>query len=321
MMTASLPPFPSFAAPEMPSPRRFSEWPPFPRPPSEQTAAMLRPSLPGLPPLPGDTVANATQSPLPSMPANASIFAKSADAAVAELITETSLTEEQEPLDFTDDDWAAALAPVVEQSLQHTWQQAGGSMETLWEPWLRTTIRRALAEQQALVEPVHAPGFFEHLTWRLKSLFGNHNYEAMAFEKSKRCRVEEVFLLEKNQLALLSYASKDAERNADSAHVMRTVEQLTETVRDDEGTVRLQYSLPRGRKAEVCVGRQSLLIAVTLGNLQESMRADLEYTLRRIEMRYGPRFEDRDEDLMLSIQPQLQDCLLITTPLTGSRNA
>lgn len=235
-------------------------------------------------------------------------------------MTETHFTETPEPLDFTDDDWAAALAPVVEQSLQHTWQQAGGSMETLWEPWLRTTIRRALAEQQALVEPIHEPGFFEHLTWRLKSLFGDHSYEAMAFEKSKRCRVEEVFLLEKNQLTLLSYASKDAERNAASARVMRTVEQLIETVRDDEGTVRLQYSLPRGRKAEVCVGRQSLLIAVALGNLQESMRADLEYTLRRIELRYGPRFEDRDENLLQSIQPQLQDCLLIATPVAVNGN-
>ena len=235
-------------------------------------------------------------------------------------MTETHFTETPEPLDFTDDDWAAALAPVVEQSLQHTWQQAGGSMETLWEPWLRTTIRRALAEQQALVEPIHEPGFFEHLTWRLKSLFGDHSYEAMAFEKSKRCRVEEVFLLEKNQLTLLSYASKDAERNAASARVMRTVEQLIETVRDDEGTVRLQYSLPHGRKAEVCVGRQSLLIAVALGNLQESMRADLEYTLRRIELRYGPRFEDRDENLLQSIQPQLQDCLLIATPVAVNGN-
>jgi hypothetical protein len=262
--------------------------------------------------------------PLPIMPAKTSIFAKGVPAAVAEEIAEPQDSPPQketpEQPDFTDDDWAAALAPVVEQSLQHTWQQAGGSMETLWEPWLRTTIRRALAEQHALVEPVQL-GFFEHLTWRLKSLFGDHNYEAMVFEKSKRCRVEEVFLLEKNQLALLSFASNDATRHASSAQVMRTVEHLTETVRDGEGTVRLQYSLPRGRKAEVCVGRQSLLIAVALGQLQEPMRADLEYTLRRIELRFGPRFEDRDEDLLQSIQHQLQDCLLIATPVTAGGNA
>jgi hypothetical protein len=76
----------------------------------------------------------------------------------------------------------------------------------------------------------------------------------------------------------------------------------------------LFYDLPEGRHAVVREGRNALLIAVVLGTPGDPLRIDLDYTLRRIEERFGARFDNLEDPLLLSIQPHLEDCLLIVAP-------
>jgi hypothetical protein len=296
-MTATMTPFPNYVMPELSAANRMSESMPFPvihaQEPSSTTA---RPSLPNLPPLPATGSVFSTNS-------TTSIVSSQAPPAECEASTNQD--------DYTDDDLVAALSPLVEKSIQQT----GSSMETLWEPWLRSTLRRALAEQRALYEPQHEPSFFDHIAWRFQALFSERSYQELVNENTRRFRVEEVFLLEKSQGVLLSYASTDPSRHAVKNRVLRTVEHLANSLYDEEGTLRMQINLPRGRKAEVLLGQQCILIAVVLGQMQESIRVDFNYTLRRIEDRFGPRLGDQDEDLLLSVQPLLEDCLLIAAPL------
>ena len=296
-MTATMTPFPNFAMPEFAAANHMREWMPFPVLHAQEISSTTeRPSLPNLPPL----------------PASESIFTSNTTTHIVSPLTSPAECEAcVNQADYTDDDLVAALSPLVEQSIQQT----GSNMETLWEPWLRSTLRRALAEQRALHEPQQEPSLFDHIAWRFQALFGERSYQELVNENTRRFRVEEVFLLDKSQGVLLSYASTDPSRHAVKKRVLRTVEHLANSLHDDEGTLRMQIDLPRGRKAEVLQGQQSLLIAVVLGQLQECMRVDFNYTLRRIEDRFGPRLSDQDDDLLLSVQPLLEDCLLITAPL------
>jgi hypothetical protein len=190
-------------------------------------------------------------------------------------------------------------------------------MDTHWEPWLRSTIRRALAEQRSLQDTVEEPGLFDRFCWRIAAFFQGGNYEQMLWENTRRFRVEEVYLLERGSGALLSYAGIEELGKSSSWHVAEMARQLAESLYDDEGTIRLQFRQPRGRKAEVRVGRHAVLIAVVLGEFPEALRVDLDYCLRRVEERFSARFADRDESLARVIQTYLEECLLIAMSSAG----
>ncbi len=219
--------------------------------------------------------------------------------------------------DYTDEDLTAALAPVMEQSLQQTLHQSGSCMDTHWEPWLRSTIRRALAEQRSLQDTVDEPGLFERFCWRIAAFFQGGSYEQMLWENSKRFRVEEVYLLERGSRELLSHAGIGEPGFSQNRRILENARRLAESLHDDEGTIRLQFRQPRGRKAEVRVGRHAVLIAVVLGEFPEALRVDLDYCLRRVEERFSARFADRDESLARVVQTYLEECLLIAMPGAG----
>lgn len=282
-----------------------------------------RPALPGLPPLPAAGMAAISAAPvLPTMPSKASLFSTRPSVPSVE---ETASSRTVAPVmaaddspDFTDEDLAAALAPAMEQSLQQTLHQSGSCMDTHWEPWLRSTIRRALAEQRSLQDAVEEPGLVQRFCWRIGAFFSDRSYEQMLWENTKRFRVEEVYLLERGSGALLSHAGIDEPGAASGKRVEEKARHLVDSLYDAEGTTRLQFRQPRGRKAEVRVGRHAVLIAVVLGEFPEALRVDLDYCLRRVEERFGARFADHDESLARVVQTYLEECLLIAMPVVGN---
>lgn len=296
---------------------------PFPALSSASSPAAERPALPGLPPLPADGVTAIPVAPvLPTMPSKPSLFSTRPAAPAAEEMTaavESAYAAAAEDVpDYTDADLSAALAPAMEQSLQQTLHQSGTCMDTHWEPWLRSTIRRALAEQRSLQDVEVEPGAFQRFCWRIAAFFSDRNYEQILWENTKRFRVEEVYLLERGGGGLISHAGLDEPGMANPKRTAEKARLLAKSLYDDEGTIRLQFRQPRGRKAEVRVGRQAILIAVVLGEFPEALRVDLDYCLRRVEERFGARFADRDEALARVVQTQLEECLLIATPVVGS---
>jgi len=311
-MTASFSPFPAMSFPALSGSVL-----------AEDLTAVARPALPGLPPLPAAGVAAIPAATmLPTMPSKPSLFAtRPAAPAAAEMAASgagTLALPADELPDFTDDDWTAVLVPAMEQSLQQTLHQSGSCMDTHWEPWLRSTIRHALAEQRSLQDAVEEPGLFQRFCWRIGAFFRDRSYEQMLWENTKRFRVEEVYLLERGSGALLSHAGIDEPGASPSKRMTEKARHLAESLYDDEGTIRLQFRQPRGRKAEVRVGRHAVLIAVVLGEFPEALRVDLDYCLRRVEERFGARFCDRDESLARVVQTYLEECLLIAMPVVGN---
>ena len=219
-----------------------------------------------------------------------------------------------EEADYTDEDLAAALMPMVELSLHQTLLQPGSLIDIHWEPWLRTTLRRALAEQKSLGDHVEQPGWFDHLLCRVNANWSGRSVDDVLSEKFRHFRVEQVYLLARDRGEMIAHAAIDARLHTHHKQVIAMARHLVESMHDAEGTIRLQFRLPRGRRAELRVGRHSYLIAVVVGEFPEILRTDLDFILRRIEERYGKRFADHDALLASQLKTYLLDCLLLSNP-------
>jgi len=225
-----------------------------------------------------------------------------------------SLENEQASLDSSKNELLDVLRPLVEDSVQRLLLEPGIGRGTYLEPLLRSTIRRALAEHSPKQSPFREPGFLDRVSWRLAALFRSRTYEEIYFEKTRRFRGEEVYLLEKIKLSMISYASSDPARHASAKRVHSTARRIADGAINKEGAIQFFYDLPEGRHAIVREGKNAMLIAVVVGTPNEALHIDLDYMLQRIEERFGSQFHNLEDTLLLCIQPLLEDCLLIVAP-------
>lgn len=220
--------------------------------------------------------------------------------------------------DFTDDDLREAFGPIIEHAVRNAVYAKENGIDTYLEPMLRATIRRALAEYSPASRPFRAPGAYDRLVWHLQALFTSRTYEDILFEKTHRFQVEEVFLVDAASLALISFASCDPARHTSAKRVTPTVHRLALGLRDEEGRIRESFELPDQRNAIACGGSHVNLIAVVRGRPTELILADLEFALRRIEDRFREQFKQEGSPLLYTLQPYLEDCLLIQAPASAA---
>lgn len=191
-------------------------------------------------------------------------------------------------------------------------------MDAYLEPMLRATIRRALAESSPGSRPFHAPGAVDRFIWHLQALFTSRTYEEIIFEKTHRFQVGEVFLVDANSLALVSFASCDPARHASPRRIESAVQRLALQLRDETGRIRESFELPDQRNVISRVGRFVTLMAVVRGRPSQLVIADLEFALRRIEERFHDQFQQHGSPLLHALQPFLEDCLLIQAPASAA---
>jgi hypothetical protein len=215
-------------------------------------------------------------------------------------------TEQDQP-DFTDADLSAALLPLVGGAIRGLDFQDNAAFEAV----LRATFRRALAEHQA--GPFHDPGFAHRVLWRTQALFTSRSYDEVLSEKIRRFHVEEVYLLDRDRLSLVSYASCDPVRHATPRRVGAFARQLALRVKDEAGTVQPGFELGEGRRTFIRSGEFCHLVAVVRGELNELLKSDLDFALRRIESRFREPFR-QGLPLLKELQPLLEECLLIHSP-------
>ena len=220
--------------------------------------------------------------------------------------------------DFTDDDLREAFGPIVEEAVRNAVYAKENGIDTYLEPMLRATIRRALAEYAPASRPFQAPGSFDRFIWHVQALFTSRTYEDIFFEKTRRFQVEEVFLLDGSSLALVSFASCDPARHASVRRVFNTVQRIALQLRDEDGTIRPAFELPEKRTVISRQGRHVVLVALIRGEPGELVLADLEFALRRIEDHFRDQFQEEGSPLLYSIQPFLEDCLLIQSPASAA---
>lgn len=291
-MSAAFPPLPLPSQTNAPlqSPPPSPIWPPIPTPAGNMTATDQA-ALP-LPAFRFDTPPHASAAPRPLPAPNDS--------------------------DFTDADLFEALTPIFRETLHHSGSEPTSGIDELLEPMLRATIRRALAEYSPATRPFQGPGSVDRLVWHLQALFTSRTYEDVVFEKTHRFQVEEVFLVDVSSLALVSYASCDPARHGTPKRVTSTVHRLTMQLRHDDGSLRDTFELPDHRNALCCQGEHVILVAIVRGQLNQLLLADIKFSLKRIEDRFREKFQEPGSALLRTLQPFLEDCLLIQAPVSAA---
>lgn len=215
--------------------------------------------------------------------------------------------------DFTDADLTAALLPLVGSAMNTTSFHDDPAFESI----LRATFRRALAEHQT--GPFQDPDFAHRMLWRFQALFSSRSYDEVIADKIRRFHVEEVYLLDRDKLSLVSYASSDPVRHAHPRKVGPFARQLASRVKDETGALQIGFELGEGRRTFVRPGHFCYLVAVVRGEINDLVKSDLDFALRRIESRYRTPFV-QGHPLLKELQPMLEECLLINSPAPPASN-
>lgn len=225
----------------------------------------------------------------------------------------------QAAADYTDEDLAGALAPILEGAVRKAvFSLERGTVDVFLEPMLRATVRRALAEYTPGSKPFQQPGFIDRSIWRLQALFSSRTYEDVLFDKTNRFQVEEVYLLDAETLALISFASCDPARHSAVKRIESSAQRIALQLRTENGELRRSFERPGGKNVICEKGKFVLLVAIVRGQPNELIIADLEFSLHRIEEHFQERFQQAGSALMHALQPFLEDCLLIQAPASAA---
>lgn len=214
----------------------------------------------------------------------------------------------------TDDELKDALLPLLETSLTKALYAPETGIHTYLEPMLRSTVRRALAEQMDSSRQFGEIGALDRIAWRLSALFSSRTYDEIVFDRTRRFQVEEVYLIRKCDRSLISYASHDPARHSSTRRVQSTLRLLVRKLGREKDEVKTTYELPEKRTLLVRTGRHCLLLAILRGADNALVRADLDYVLRQAEERFGDRLNRSSEAFLQILQPILEGCLLIQSP-------
>jgi len=244
---------------------------------------------------------------------------KAAPKWLPEIVLPSERSPEESPFsaapDYSDADLSEALAPIMESAIRKAvYESERSNLDTLLEPMLRATVRRALAEYSPAARPFRPPGFMDRTVWRMQALFSSRSFEDVLFEKTHRFQVEEVYLLDANTLALVSFASCDPARHSAAKRIEASAQRIALQLRDDRGAIRRSFERADGRNVICEAGGQMLLVAIVRGRPNEMIIADLAFSLHRIEIHFSERFAQAGSALMHALQPFLEDCLLIQAP-------
>lgn len=304
-LLAAIPPHKPVAKTSRPSPTQQQ----FPAFPMEQETDFFVQSSPAptlKQPLPTPPKSISTADKTPKQVATAPMPSSIASAVSAAMDDDTPPA--------TDEDLRRAFEPVMEGSLERVLYSPDKGLHSYLEPMLRSTVRRAIAEQIDASVQFRSTGTVDRLGWRLKALMTSRSYDEVVFRSTRRYQVEEAFLLRKEDYSLVSFASHDPARHASEKRVTSTVKKLIRRLADDDGSLRKTFDYTEEQVAIVRQGRHTLLVALVRGRSNALVRADLDFVLRQAEDRFGERLEVEADAFLHVLQPILEGCLLIQSP-------
>lgn len=231
--------------------------------------------------------------------------------------TEESLeadTINSELPDFTDEDLRVAIQPIINPVVDQFLYTPSQGIHTYLEPMLRSTVRRAIAEQMRDASPFNEVSGWDKFGWKLRAMFSSRTYDDIVFDYTRRYQVEEVYLLRPHSRSLISYASQDPARHSKPEKVESTVRKIaskeSEHKDDDKPWIKWRDT----RNLMIRRGEHCILAAIVHGPSNAILRADLDYALRQAEERFGKALEEESDIHMQILQPLLEGCLLIQAP-------
>ncbi|MBK1855865.1 hypothetical protein JO972_12915 [Verrucomicrobiaceae bacterium 5K15] len=217
---------------------------------------------------------------------------------------------------YTDADLTEALRPIIDHSVDKFLYTPSHGIHTYLEPMLRSTVRRAIAEQMEDSSPFENVAGWDKLAWKMRALFSSRSYEDIIFDQTKRYQVEEVFLLRRHTRSMVSYASNDPARHSHAGKVQSTVKKIaskcsgSQAPGDGESCIKWEEN----RHLMIRRGQHCILTAIVHGSSNAILRSDLDYALRQAEERFGKALEEENDIHLQILQPLLEGCLLIKAP-------
>jgi len=317
-------PFPTSSQPSTSSRRSstnaypFSQViPAFPDAPQEKFTQGLSPYQQTLPDYPhGRTSSLPAQSPFQA-PAPVKVpaaFQTSPQTSPQTTSDQTSLEPSSAPKSspsapsHTDQDLQETLAPLLEKIKSPAGSSALSSGSNL-EPMLRNIIRRTLAEQ--LPSKNQSSGF-SRLSWRFEALMTSKSLQDVTFSKTRRYRIVETYLFERQDQILLSYASRNPTRHAQINKVKSTYESLRRLIKDLPANDHKPYAMPDQCFAVIRQSSDTILIAISQGMPSSSAYIDLDYLHATVNAAFVPN--RNNVDLLKFLQPTLENTLFIQSP-------
>lgn len=212
---------------------------------------------------------------------------------------------------YTDKDLQEALRPLIGSNMDHLFGNPSDNIHNYLEPLLRSTVRRAIAEQMTEASPFRDITGWNKFIWKLRALMSSRTYEDVLFDHTRRYQVEEAFLLRPQTRSLISYASHNPARHAKPGKVEATVRKIATKTANMAPMQCNTIDWAEDRKLVVRPGAHSLLAAIVHGSPNAVLEADLDYLLRQVEDRLGKSLEDETDIHLHILQPMLECCLLI----------
>ncbi|MBK1827167.1 hypothetical protein [Haloferula rosea] len=208
------------------------------------------------------------------------------------------------PVDYTDADLAEALAPLIPNAT------SANAFPEDFEAALRSAMRRTLAQHTG--SPFDPPDFFQRTAWRFGALLSSRTYEEIVEQKTGRFRIEELYLLESDRLSMISFASVDPARHVNPHKVHSTIARISDRIRSEAAPTEMDFG--KGLRVILRQLDDLMLAAVVRGTPDRLVESDLDYALRRIQQYHGSEISS-GAPLLTEIQPLLEECLLIHSPL------
>lgn len=225
---------------------------------------------------------------------------------------QTPVTPSYQDQEFTDKDLEEALRPLIELNIDQFLYKPSHGIHSYLEPMLRSTVRRAIAEQMRDSSPFRDVSGWDKFAWKLRALMSSRTYEDILFDYTRRYQVEEVFLLRPKTRSLISYASHDPSRHAKPGKVEGTVKKIATKIAhkaaNDSSPVKWENN---NRHLLIRHGKYCTMAAIVHGAPNAVLRADLDYALRQAEDRFGKTLEENSDIHLHILQPLLEGCLLI----------
>jgi len=218
--------------------------------------------------------------------------------------------------DYTDADLSDALRPIIDYSVDKFLYTPSHGIHTYLEPMLRSTVRRAIAEQMDDSSPFNEVAGWDKLAWKMRALFSSRTYEDIVFDRTKRYQVEEVFLLRRHTRSMISYASNSPVRHSQTGKVQSTVKKIASKCggSKDPSESENYIKWEDNRSLMIRRGKHCILAAIVHGSSNAILRSDLDYALRQAEERFGKALEEENDIHLQILQPLLEGCLLIKAP-------
>lgn len=230
--------------------------------------------------------------------------------------TPSSRTNPTERPEYTDEDLRDALSPMIGQSVDKFLYTPNHGVHTYLEPMLRSTVRRAIAEQMDDISPFQDVTGWDKFSWKMRALFSSRSYEDVVFDYTQRYQVEEVYLLRRHTRSLISYASNNPSRHVQVKKVQDTVKKIAskydKNAKNGEAEPALEWE--DDRQLIIRRGDHCTLIAIIHGSSNAILKSDLDYALRQAEERFGQSLEEENDIHLQILQPLLEGCLLIKAP-------